>query len=138
MPLQQLAGFSVPEPRVLVVNPYDKGAMKAIEKAIQTSDLGVTPTNDGSVIRLAFPELTADRRKRAREGREAPSRGGPGRGAQRAPSGPPRARAALAKDGELSDDDLDRVEKDLETAHQDVIAEIDQLLAHKEHELLGD
>src|SRR5918911_1480485 len=63
VPLQQLAGFTVPEPRVLVVAPYDKGAMKAIEKAIQTSDLGVNPSNDGTVIRLTFPELTADRRK---------------------------------------------------------------------------
>src|SRR5271157_2028778 len=63
VPLQQLAGFSVPEPRVLVVNPYDKGSVKAIEKAIQSSDLGITPNNDGSVIRLVFPELTADRRR---------------------------------------------------------------------------
>src|ERR687884_1896382 len=63
VPLQQLAGFSVPEARVLVISPYDKGAMKAIEKAIQASDLGVNPSNDGTVIRLTFPELTADRRK---------------------------------------------------------------------------
>src|SRR3954452_22796627 len=63
VPLQQLAGFSVPEPRVLVVAPYDKGALKAIEKAIQGSDLGVNPSNDGAIIRLTFPELTADRRK---------------------------------------------------------------------------
>ena len=79
VPLQQLAGFSVPEPRVLVISPYDKGAVKAIEKAIQASDLGVNPSNDGTVIRLTFPELTADRRKelvkvvkaRAEEGRVA-------------------------------------------------------------------
>ena len=63
MPLQQLAGFSVPEPRVLVISPYDKGTMKAIEKAIQASDLGVNPSNDGAVIRITFPELTAERRK---------------------------------------------------------------------------
>src|SRR6187401_1576478 len=63
VPLQQLAGFSVPEPRVLVISAYDKGAVKAIEKAIQASDLGVTPSNDGALIRLAFPELTAERRK---------------------------------------------------------------------------
>src|SRR4249920_2944880 len=79
VPLQQLAGFSVPEPRVLVIAPYDKGAVKAIEKAINQSDLGVNPSNDGTVIRLTFPELTADRRKglvkvvktRAEEGRVA-------------------------------------------------------------------
>src|SRR5262245_65094097 len=63
VPLQQLAGFSVPEPRVLVISPYDKGAMKAIEKAIQGSDLGINPSNDGNVIRLTFPELTQERRK---------------------------------------------------------------------------
>src|SRR3954465_4371807 len=63
VPLQQLAGFSVPEARVLVISPYDKGAMKAIEKSIQSSDLGVNPSNDGAVIRLTFPELTTDRRK---------------------------------------------------------------------------
>src|SRR5262245_65038821 len=63
VPLQQLAGFSVPEPRVLVISPYDKGAVKSIEKAIQQSDLGVNPSNDGTVIRLTFPELTTDRRK---------------------------------------------------------------------------
>src|SRR5437588_4486805 len=63
VPLQKLAGFSVPEARVLVVAPYDKGALKAIEKAIQASDLGVNPSNDGAVIRLTFPELTTDRRK---------------------------------------------------------------------------
>src|SRR5436309_5304420 len=63
VPLQQLAGFSVPEPRLLVISPYDKNAIKAIEKAIQASDLGITPSNDGQVIRLAFPQLTAERRK---------------------------------------------------------------------------
>ena len=72
-------GFSVPEPRVLVISAYDKGAVKAIEKAIQASDIGVTPSNDGALIRLSFPELTADRRKqlvkvvktRAEDGRVA-------------------------------------------------------------------
>src|SRR5215470_19533771 len=61
--LQQLAGFSVPEPRVLVITPYDKGAIKGIEKAIQSSDLGITPNNDGQIIRLVFPQLTEERRK---------------------------------------------------------------------------
>ena len=79
VPLQQLAGFSVPEPRVLVISPYDKQSIKAIEKAIQGSDLGINPNNDGAVIRLVFPQLTEDRRKelvkvvkhRAEEGRVA-------------------------------------------------------------------
>ncbi len=63
VPLQQLAGFAVPEPRVLVISPYDKGAIKGIEKAIQTSDLGITPNNDGQIIRLQLPELTEERRR---------------------------------------------------------------------------
>lgn len=62
-PIQQMANISVPEARVLVIQPWDKSAMKEIEKAIQTSDLGINPNNDGSVIRLVFPELTEDRRK---------------------------------------------------------------------------
>src|SRR3954465_4671571 len=80
-PLQQLASFSVPEPRVFWIAPYDKSSVKAIEKAIQASDLGVTPSNDGTVIRLTFPELTADRRKQivkvVRAGREKGGAGGP-------------------------------------------------------------
>jgi ribosome recycling factor len=137
VPLQQIAGFSVPEPRVLVINPYDKATIKAIERAIQTSDLGVTPNNDGTVIRLVFPELTGERRKefvkvvkhRAEEGRVAV------RNVRR------QARhdlEALAKDGELSDDDVKRSEDSLEKHTKAVIGEVDQLLAHKERELLED
>src|SRR5207245_1394900 len=113
VPLQQLAGFTVPEPRVLVISPYDKGAMKAIEKAIQSSDLGINPSNDGHVVRLAFPALTEERRKelvkvvkhRAEEGRVAV------RNVRR------QARhelETLEKDSELSKDELDRAEKELE------------------------
>jgi ribosome recycling factor len=136
VPLQQLAGFGVPEPRVLTIAPYDKGTIKAIEKAIQQSDLGVNPSNDGQVIRLTFPELTEDRRKefvkvvrnRAEEGRVAV------RNARR------HARHELEnleKDGEISKDDLDRAEKDLEKRTHEVVAEIDELLKHKETELLS-
>ena len=135
VPLQQLAGFTVPEPRVLVIQPYDKGAMAAIEKAIQQSDLGINPSNDGQVVRLVFPELTADRRKdlvkvvkhQAEEGKVAI------RNLRR------HARQeleALEKGGEISRDELERIEKDLEKATHDVVAEVDQLLSHKEHELL--
>jgi ribosome recycling factor len=135
VPLQQLAGFSVPEPRVLVISPYDKAAIKAIEKAIQSSDLGVTPSNDGSVIRLAFPELTTDRRKelvkvvkkQAEDGKVAV------RNVRR------HIRQELEhqeKDGDLSRDELDRIEKDLEKLTHDVVAEIDTMLGHKEKELL--
>jgi ribosome recycling factor len=134
-PLQQLAGFSVPEPRLLVISPYDKSAIKAIEKAIQTSDLGITPSNDGTVIRLAFPQLTEERRKelvkvvkhRAEEGRVAV------RNVRRSAR---HELEELQKQGELSKDDLERVEKDLEKHTHQVVAEIDDLLAHKERELL--
>ncbi len=134
-PLQQLAGFSVPEPRVLVVQPYDKGAMKAIEKAIQQSDLGINPGNDGQVIRLTFPQLTEERRKdlvkvvktRAEEGRVAV------RNVRRDAR---KELEALEKAGDLSKDDLARTEKDLEKAVHEVIAEIDEMVTHKERELL--
>jgi ribosome recycling factor len=135
VPLQQLAGFTVPEPRVLVIQPYDKGAMAAIEKAIQQSDLGINPSNDGQVVRLVFPALTEERRKemvkvvkhQAEEGRVSV------RNVRR------HARQeleALEKAGELSRDELDRIEKELEKATHEVVAEVDTLLSHKETELL--
>ncbi len=135
VPLQQLGGISVPDPRVLVISPYDKGALKAIEKAIQGSDLGINPSNDGQLIRLVFPELTEERRRdlvkvckhRAEEGRVAV------RNVRR------QARhdlEGLERDGELSKDDLERIEKDLERQTHDVVAEIDTMLHHKEQELL--
>jgi ribosome recycling factor len=133
--LQQLAGFTVPEPRVLVISPYDKASIKAIEKAIQTSDLGVNPSNDGQVIRLTFPELTQERRKeyvkvakkKAEDARVAV------RNVRR------HTRQELehqAKDGEISDDEVDRIEKELEKVTHDAVSEVDRLLEHKEKELL--
>jgi ribosome recycling factor len=135
VPLQQLAGFSVPEPRLLVISPYDKSAIKAIEKAIQASDLGITPGNDGQVIRLSFPQLTAERRKdlvkvvkhRAEDARVAV------RNIRRAAR---HDLEAFEKEGELSEDDLDRAEKELEKLTHEYVAEIDSMLAHKEQELL--
>ena len=134
VPLQQLAGFAVPEARMLVIQPYDAGSIKAIEKAIQHSDLGVNPSNDGKVIRLSFPPLTAERRKdyvkmvkhMAEEGRVAV------RNVRR------QARhelEALEKDGEISSDDLERAEKELEKLTHAQIADIDSALEHKEKEL---
>ena len=135
VPLQQLAGFSVPEPRVLVISPYDKGSLKAIEKAIQSSDLGINPSNDGQLIRLVFPELTEERRRdlvkvvrhRAEEGRVAI------RNVRREAR---RDLEALEHDGEIGQDDLDRAEKELEKLTHEAVAEIDQLAAHKEQEML--
>jgi ribosome recycling factor len=133
--LRQLAGFSVPEARLLVISPYDKGALGSIEKAIQSSDLGITPSNDGTVIRLTFPIPTEERRKelvkvvkhKAEEGRVAV------RNQRRAAR---QELEGLQKDGELSSDELERVEKDLDRITQEHVAAIDKLLAHKEQELL--
>jgi ribosome recycling factor len=120
---------------VLVVSPYDKSALKAIEKAISASDLGINPSNDGSIIRLVFPELTTERRKelvkvvkhRAEEARVAV------RNVRRATR---HDLEALEKDGDISSDELDRAEKELEKLTHELIAEIDRLLASKEKELL--
>jgi len=134
-PLQQLASFGVPEPRVLTISPFDKSSIKSIEKALQSSDLGITPSNDGTIIRLIFPELTEERRRdlvkvvrnRAEESRVAV------RNIRRDTR---HQLEAFEKDGDISRDDLDRAEKDLEKRTHDVIAEIDDLLRHKEQELL--
>jgi len=133
--LRSLANFSVPEPRLLVVSPFDKGAMAAIEKAITNADLGLTPSNDGNAIRLGFPALTEERRKafvklvkaKAEEGKVAL------RAVRR------HARQELEnleKDKNLSSDDIEYLEKVLDKMTQDEVAHVDALLAHKEQELL--
>ena len=135
VPLQQLAGFSVPEARLLVITPYDKGSLKAVEKAIQNSDLGINPNNDGQVIRLNFPPLTQERRKelvrlvkhKAEEGRVAV------RNLRRSVR---HDLEALEKDGDISSDELERAEKELERVTHDYVAEIDRMLHHKEQEML--
>ena len=135
VPLQQLAGFNVPEARLLVIQPYDKGAMKAIEKAIQNSDLGINPSDDGQVIRLVWPQLTEERRRelvkvvkhKAEEGRVAV------RNLRRSAR---HELDALERDGDISSDELDRAEKELEKVTHDHVAEIDRMVQHKEHELL--
>jgi len=135
VPLKQIANFSVPEPRLLVISPFDKGAMAAIEKAITTSDLGLSPSNDGNIIRLSFPPLTEERRKgfvkivrqKAEDGKVAL------RGVRR------HARQeleAMEKEHGLSKDEIERVEKVLDKMTQDDVAQIDALLSHKEAELL--
>jgi len=137
VPLQQLAGFSVPEARMLVISPFDKGAMGAIEKAIRQSDLGLNPSNDGNNIRLSFPPLTAERRKEyvkvvksmAEEGRIAI------RNLRRSGR---QELEAFEKDGELSEDELRVAEKELDKVTQAAEAEIDVALALKEQELLED
>jgi len=133
--LRQMAGFSVPEARLLVVSPYDKSSLGAIEKALQGSDLGITPSNDGTVIRLSFPVPTEQRRRelvkvvkqKAEDGKVGV------RNARRAAR---HELEAMHKDGDLSSDELERVEKDLDRLTQDHVAAIERQLTHKEQELL--
>jgi ribosome recycling factor len=134
-PVTQMAGFAVPEARLVVITPYDKGSMAAIEKAIRDSDLGVNPTNDGVVIRVAFPQLTEDRRKEyikvARHKAED----------ARISMRNIRRHAKdtldkLVKDGETGEDDVRRAEKTLDDTTHKYVAQIDELLKHKEAELL--
>ena len=134
-PLSQLASFQVPEPRMALVSPFDKGATTAIEKAIRESDLGVNPATDGAVIRVSFPQLTEERRKdyikvarnKAEESRVSI------RNIRRAAK---EAIEKLEKDGLAGKDDVGRGEKDLEKVTSEHVAKIDDLLKHKEAELL--
>jgi len=135
VPLNQLASFSVPEPRMLVVQPFDRNAISSMEKAIQSSDLGITPSNDGNVIRLSFPALTEERRKeliktvhaRAEEGRVAV------RNVRRHHK---EELEKLERDHTISEDDLKRAEKELQRLTDQYVGEVDEGLAHKEKELM--
>ncbi|MEX0705845.1 MAG: ribosome recycling factor [Nitriliruptoraceae bacterium] len=134
-PLQQLANFAVPEPRILVVNPFDKGSVDQVEKAIRDSDLGLNPASDGSTIRCVFPELTEERRRdfikmartAAEDGKIAV------RNVRRS------ARDTMQKledDGEVGKDEHERHAKRLEEITASHIAHIDRALEAKEQELL--
>ena len=135
VPLQQLASFSVPEPQLLVISPFDKGSMEAIERAIQLADLGLTPSNDGSVLRLTFPPLTEERRKElvkvvknmAEEGRIA---------VRNARRGARQDLEQLSKDGDASSDEVARAEKQIDTLTHGSEEGINAALAHKEQELM--
>ncbi len=131
--LQQLASISVPEPRMLVVQPFDKSSLANIEKAIQQSDLGLNPNSDGNVIRISFPPLTEERRKdliklvkhMAEEGRVAV------RNLRR------HTKTDMeALHGEISDDDIRRGEDELQKLTDRFVDRIDTILANKEEELL--
>jgi len=134
VPLNQLASFSVPEPRLLVIQPFDRNAIGSIEKGILSSDLGLTPSNDGNVIRLSFPALTEERRRdlikmakdRAEEGRVSV------RNVRRHTK---ETLERLEREHGISEDDLRRSEKDLQHLTDQYVAEIDEKLEHKEREL---
>ena len=132
-PINQVAGVSVPEARMIVIQPWDISVLKDIEKAILTSDIGINPNNDGKVIRLTFPELTEERRrelvkdikKMAEECKVAV------RNTRR--DGIDQAK----KDGEMTEDDLKQAESKIQELTDKAIEEIDKVLANKENEILS-
>ncbi|WP_242681485.1 ribosome recycling factor [Tessaracoccus sp. SD287] len=134
-PLQQLATFQIPEARTIMITPFDRSAMTAIEKAIRDSDLGANPSNDGNVIRVTLPALTEDRRKdytklakhKAEEARVA------ARNIRRTAIDQLKK---AQKDKEISEDDLSRAEKNLDVVTKKYTDQIDELLKGKEAELL--
>jgi ribosome recycling factor len=134
VPLQQLASFSVPEPRTLLVQPFDKNAIGSMEKAIMASDLGITPSNDGNVIRLSFPPLTEERRKDLIK--LVHQRGEDGRVAVRNIRRHSKEELErLEREATISEDELTRAEKELQKLTDQHVAEVDETVAHKEQEL---
>jgi ribosome recycling factor len=134
-PINQLASFSVPEPRMAVVTPFDKSALRNIEQAIRDSDLGVNPSNDGNIIRVVFPELTEERRREYIK--VAKGKGEDAKVSIR--SVRRKAKDAidkLIKDGEIGEDEGRRAEKELDDTTHKYVAQVDELLKHKESELL--
>jgi len=135
-PINQVAAISVPEARLIVIQPWDISCLKDIEKAILTSDIGINPNNDGKVIRLNFPELTEERRKDlvkeikkyAEEAKVAV------RNARR--DGMDKAKA-MQKDGEITEDELKGAETDIQKLTDKNIEEIDKILAVKETEIMS-
>ena len=135
-PLQQVANISVPEPRMILIQPWEKKLIKDIEKAILTSDLGINPNNDGSAVRLIFPELTEERRKDlAKDVKKK------GEGAKVAVRNIRRDAndllKKLEKGGEITEDELKLAEKDLQKITDDNCKELDKLLEIKEKELMS-
>lgn len=134
-PIQQLAGFTAPEARIILVQPYDVSAMAAIERAIRDSDLGVNPSNDGKLIRCVFPELTEERRReyikvartKSEEGRVS---------VRNIRRNAKQALEKLGSGGEVGKDDVTGAEKKLDASTKKHIDQIDELLKHKESELL--
>lgn len=134
-PVNQLANISVPEARLLVIQPWDKGVLHDIEKAIMKSDLGINPTSDGTVIRLAIPQLTQERRlelmkvikKKAEEGRVAI------RNIRRDANDQLKA---MQKEGIISEDELKRSQDDVQKMTDRFIKEVDRILSVKEQEIM--
>jgi ribosome recycling factor len=134
-PVNQLASFHLPEPRMVIIQPYDKGSMSAIEKAIRNSDLGVNPSNDGNIIRVNFPELSEERRKeyiKVARSKAEDSRVSIRNIRRHAKDSIDK----LVKTGEAGEDDGRRAERELDELTHSYIGQVDELLKHKEAELL--
>jgi ribosome recycling factor len=134
-PVNQLASFHIPEPRMVVIQPFDKSSLGAIEKAIRNSDLGVNPSNDGAIIRVVFPELSEERRReyvkiahrKAEDGRVAI------RNIRRHTKD---TLDKLVKTGDSGEDEVRRAERELDDLTHTYVSQVDELLKHKETELL--
>lgn len=134
-PITQLSSVNVPEARLVVIKPYETGQLRAIEDAIRNSDLGVNPTNDGNVIRVAIPPLTEERRRELVK--QAKSKGEDAKVSVRNV----RRRAMeelhrIRKDGEAGEDEVGRAEKDLDKVTHNYVGQIEELVKNKEGELL--
>ena len=134
-PITQVASITTPEARLVVIKPYEASGLRDIETAIRNSDLGVNPTNDGNVIRVAIPQLTEDRRKDLVK--QAKSKGEDAKVAIRNV----RRKAVdelkrIQKDGEAGEDEVVRAEKELDKTTASYVAQVDELVKHKENELL--
>jgi ribosome recycling factor len=135
-PVNQLASFHIPEPRMVIITPYDKGSLAAVEKAVRDSDLGVNPSNDGTIIRCVFPELSEQRRRdlvKVARGKAEDAKISIRNVRRHAKD----AIETLVRDGEAGEDDGRRGEKDLDETTQRYVGVVDELLRHKEAELLS-
>ena len=135
-PINQVAGISVPEARLIVIQPWDMSVLKEIEKAILASDIGINPNNDGKVIRLAFPELNEERRKEiVKDVKKMAEDAKVGiRAARR--DGIDEAKAKQ-KEGEITEDELKQAENEIQKLTDKNIEEIDKILANKEKEVMS-
>lgn len=135
-PIQQMAAISVAEARILVIQPWDMSSLKAIEKAILASDIGITPTNDGKVLRLAFPQLTEDRRKELcksikKYGEEAKV------AVRNVRRDAMDKLKSMKKNSELTEDDVKNGEKDIQKLTDRYCDEVDKTVADKEKEIMS-
>ncbi|MGB8406020.1 MAG: ribosome recycling factor [Mycobacterium sp.] len=134
-PITQLSSINVPEARLVVIKPYEASQLKQIEDAIRNSDLGVNPSNDGSVIRISIPQLTEERRRELVK--QAKSKGEDAKVSVRNIRRKAMEELArIKKDGEAGEDEVGRAEKDLDKTTGTYTAQIDDLVKHKEGELL--